>query len=421
MVPRPEYLKSDFPEYPRTYCEPLSFRGEPLLRGRHRIHPYPAMLHPLLVDFLVKQYLSNTRAVILDPFCGSGVTLLQGLTHGHDVVGFDINPIALLISEAKTTAYKEETFRREYDDLKKNILRKGAIDVPPIKNIEIWYDSRVVADLGRIRYVLKRKAYCYSSFFTTCFAWVCRHQSFTRNGEFKRYRMLENKRLCMRNEVIPLFLSHAAAMMEVFLQSALPTKSTRLELRDVETGLPQDLEADLILTSPPYGDSGTTVAYEQYTSFGFEWTNDLTPHFQVARDYYKMSLGNKKDTCPKLAHHDILMDTVGSIDTIDSKRARDVLCFFNDYYRALKNVARSLKPGGHMCFVVGNRTVKNQKIPMDQITAAFMIDLGLTFDSITVRKISNKVMPSQNSPTNITGYKSDTMSMEYIVVCHRNP
>ena len=42
--------------YTRTEQQELSFQGERLLRGRHRIHPYPAMLHPLLVDFLIGKY-----------------------------------------------------------------------------------------------------------------------------------------------------------------------------------------------------------------------------------------------------------------------------------------------------------------------------------------------------------------------------
>lgn len=377
------------------------------------------MLHPLLVDHLVETYVDKARGMILDPFCGSGVTLLQGIMHGHDVVGVDINPIALRISKAKTTIYDERTFRREFDDLREKIGRETQVDVPPIRNIDNWYDPSIVTDLGRIRHILKSSNYRYSSFFTTCFAHVCRNQSFTRNGEFKRYRMDEVKRLSMKNEVLPVFMSHTNAMMEVFLQKELPNRSTRLELRDVEAGTPIDVEADVILTSPPYGDSGTTVAYEQYTSFGFEWTNDLIPDFQTNRDYYKLSLGNKKCDYHELAGHDVLMDTIEQIDKVDPKRASEVLRFFISYYRALANISPCLKPGGYVCFVVGNRTVKNRRIPLDQITASFMVAMGFTFESISVREICNKVMPSRNSPTNVIGNKSKTMSSEYIVVCRK--
>ena len=83
--------------YERTSKNELSFAGERLLSGRHKIHPYPAMLHPLLVNFLLKKY-AKKNDVIFDPFCGSGVTLLQSSINNHKSIGFDINPLALLIA-----------------------------------------------------------------------------------------------------------------------------------------------------------------------------------------------------------------------------------------------------------------------------------------------------------------------------------
>ena len=378
------------------------------------------MLHPLLVDYLIERYVERSHSVILDPFCGSGVTLLQGILRGHDVIGLDINPIALLICDAKTTIYDADLLRKEFDDLRRSIVTRGSMDIPQIRNIDIWYDPSVVADLGRIRHVLKKRTYHYSSFFTACFAFVCRNQSFTRNGEFKRYRVQQAKRESMKNEVLPVFISHTGKMMEEFLRDDLPNRSSILQLQDVESHIPSELNADMILTSPPYGDSGTTVAYEQYTSFGYEWTCDLTPKFRATSDYHKLSLGNKKDICDEVEQDGILMETVARVREADPKRALDVLRFFNGYRRTLTNIYRRLRIGGCMCFVVGNRTVKGVEIPMDQISASFMEGLGLTLLSISVRELSNKVMPSRNSPTNVKGLMSKTMSKEYIVVCRRD-
>jgi len=75
-----------------------------------------------------------------------------------------------------------------------------------------------------------------------------------------------------------------------------------------------------------------------------------------------------------------------------------------------------LNKKGRVCFVVGNRTVKGIKIPTDQITASFLDSMNAKFEGIFVRDISNKVMPSQNSPSNKIGVKSQTMMNEYIVI-----
>ena len=187
-------------------------------------------------------------------------------------------------------------------------------------------------------------------------------------------------------------------------------------MQNVADDIPENNNADVILTSPPYGDSGTTVAYEQYTSFGFEWTHDLIPDFQTVHDYQKQSLGNSKSVCDSVYEHPSLTETVERIHAVDPKRALEVLQFFNGYQKALTNISRCLHRNAFVCLVVGNRIVKNQQIPMDQITASLLAALGLSFDSISVREISNKVMPLRNSPSNVRGCQSKTMSNEYVVV-----
>ena len=98
--------------YKRTTQKELSFSGEKLTRGRHKVHPYPAMLHPLLVDFLIKKY-AKKDDVVFDPFCGSGVTLVQSSVNGHSSVGFDINPLALMIAKTKTGKYDEKKLKED--------------------------------------------------------------------------------------------------------------------------------------------------------------------------------------------------------------------------------------------------------------------------------------------------------------------
>ena len=404
-------------EFTRSAETDLSYRGEKLLRGRHRIHPYPAMLHPLLVNHLLQAY-AKGGDVVFDPFCGSGVTLLQAAVHGYESVGFDLNPMGLLIARAKTTAYQRDTFLTEYNHLHNSVIESSDVDIPVLRNREYWYSPDVVNDLGRIRRALKNHAYVYRDFFLAIFAFVCRNQSFTRNGEFKRYRMNHERIASAKNEVFARFFSHVEAMIEVFLKNDIPRNASQPTLANTENPLPSNLKYDLVVTSPPYGDSGTTVAYGQYTSFGAEWINGLDIHRGVA-DSYKIDrecLGKKGRLNGELRNHAVLTNTIEQIDRADPKRAREVLYFFNGYYKAVNNVVANLNDQGRVCFVVGNRNVKSVQVPMDQITASFLKSMGLHFEKIYVREILNKVMPSKNSPTNKKGVKSKTMTTEFVVV-----
>ena len=103
----------------------------------------------------------------------------------------------------------------------------------------------------------------------------------------------------------------------------------------------------------------------------------------------------------------------------DIERAGDVYSFYVDLDAALQSVARKTKSGGYQFWVVGNRTVKNELLQTDVIIAELAPQYGLVPLYTVDRNIPNKVMPSLNSPTNITGVKGSTMTMEHIVILRK--
>lgn len=72
----------------------------------HGIHPYPAKFIPQIPNALIQE-LSSVGDTVGDIFCGSGTTLVEALTLKRNAVGVDANPLACLISGAKTTALTE--------------------------------------------------------------------------------------------------------------------------------------------------------------------------------------------------------------------------------------------------------------------------------------------------------------------------
>src|ERR1700678_4369787 len=285
--------------YPRTTKDDLSFAGENLLRGRHKIHPYPAMLHPLLVDSLLEDF-AKDGDVVYDPFCGSGTTLLQANLKGHDSIGFDINPMALLIAKVKSQKYNIKLLKEEFEAFKTSVRRTKNVDIPDIKNIEYWYSKEVINDLGRVRTVLKKNGYKYHDFFICVFAFVCRNQSWTRNGEFKRYRIAEEKLANIKNNVIKKLFGNIEGMIDI-IAAEQPLKSSKPILANSENAISNKINYDLVITSPPYGDSRTTVAYGEYSSFGADWTNDLNDYWTNNLKVYldKQSVPEQKSKSKK--------------------------------------------------------------------------------------------------------------------------
>lgn len=69
----------------------------------HGIHPYKGKFYPQLAKGLINQLGLAHGARVLDPFCGSGTTLLEGHLNGYETFGCDLHPLAAQIARAKTS------------------------------------------------------------------------------------------------------------------------------------------------------------------------------------------------------------------------------------------------------------------------------------------------------------------------------
>ena len=116
-------------------CEEWSFRDA----GRsqttaftHDYHRYPAKFIPQIVRKLIEDYAPSDTQVVCDPFGGCGTTLVEAKLLGHKSIGFDINPVAKLITQTKTTAIKPRTLVNSRNKFL-TVLRKCSISIvqPP--------------------------------------------------------------------------------------------------------------------------------------------------------------------------------------------------------------------------------------------------------------------------------------------------
>ena len=68
----------------------------------HGFHKYPAKFIPQIPKWAINKYLSGSKNKnILDPFCGSGTTLVEGILAGYNTIGIDIDPLSAMISKVK--------------------------------------------------------------------------------------------------------------------------------------------------------------------------------------------------------------------------------------------------------------------------------------------------------------------------------
>ena len=141
--------------------------------------------------------------------------------------------------------------------------------------------------------------------------------------------------------------------------SEKPTGLLRLYLHDVRYPMPFNEKVDIIITSPPYGDSKTTVAYGEFFSFSIEWLKGILP--TTACNLDRLSLGGNKKRKLKSSVYLPVFPTLErileKIAILDEKRAIEVKVFYEDLFMALKNISSCLKDNGIACYIVGNRYV----------------------------------------------------------------
>jgi hypothetical protein len=116
----------------------------------HRLHPYLGKFVPQLVEALLERYV-RPGGRVLDPFAGSGTTLVQALESGHDAAGVDVAAFNCLLMRVKTTPYDAFSLEKE---LRHALGRLGASGERPEGYVREWYAPRAAAELLRFRSLL---------------------------------------------------------------------------------------------------------------------------------------------------------------------------------------------------------------------------------------------------------------------------
>ncbi len=410
--------------YVREIDERWSFRDVNTKEYTHGYHVYPAMMIPQIVRALMDEYGPKGEVkTILDPYMGSGTTLVEASIRGISSIGSDLNPLARLMSRVKTSHYEENVIKDQFAEI---LLHLSFYDESKVRNRNFerisnssyWYSEEALLKLSYLHQLIEEYA-SNSGFFKLILAEIVREVSYTRNGEFKRFRMNESKIVNYNPDPFELFekkVRRNIAGLHEYNAKAGRADVTICNFNSTY-GIPRDIvkegSIDMVVTSPPYGDSRTTVAYGQFSRWANEWFG-----YDNAKTLDNELMGGGK--CREVMFDSKeLNETLSEIRALDEQRYWDVVSFLNDYYLSIKNVANTIRLGGRVCYVVGDRRVKGVQIPLDYFTAEIFEQCGFVHIKTIVREIPNKRMPSLTSPTNRKGQCVQTMSNEYIVILER--
>lgn len=257
------------------------------------LHTYPAKAVPEMVSDLIKKIMSiKSINTVLDPFVGSGTTALEAKYLGLDFWGSDLNPLAVLLSKTKALTIENTTYTKRrlsefIAQVKEEYPKARLIPVCTFDSIDYWFKEENIRELNFLKFKIsqfinranKANREMYALILLTAFSSTIRRVSLTRNGEFKLYRMSPSDIERFSISSIDEFeeaVSHLLDMLVAANDSYKKETRSTICLQNAKSlNYLKDKSIDLVITSPPYGDSKTTVAYGEFSKLSLQWMEDL--------------------------------------------------------------------------------------------------------------------------------------------------
>lgn len=402
--------------------------------GNHALFQYPAMMVPELQGALLDDLraVSPGSELVYDPFAGSGTVMLESLYRGLEFHGSDINPLAILLCQVKanppTAAAGESAVSRV-------AARTAAIKsptVPVFAGVDKWFKPEIKTGLAQLRAaILGEEELVDRQFLWVCLAETVRLVSNSRISTFKLHTYTAEEIARRESDAIKVFKSvgsqNVAHLKQHWARLELLPESRRTPRVLLLPGSVSDpwvapRQADVLMTSPPYGDNKTTVPYGQHSYLPLQWIAhaDIPGAFdetlmESTHRIDLLSLGGSLKEAD--AARDALCDKSATLSEwlprIDEKPAlrKKVLSFVRDYQRALNALSPRLKDGAFCFFTLGERRVGKQTFPLVDITRELLVADNHE-EVMTIERVlpgSRKRMAAKNS-------QGATMAQEWVLV-----
>jgi site-specific DNA-methyltransferase (cytosine-N4-specific) len=380
--------------------------------GTHGWHRYVGRFPPHVVRSLLNHFGANEKSVVCDPFAGSGTTAVECRLLGIPFVGIEICPLSCLMTRTKaafpteptlladvarnfTTFYNEKWGRflkgRQASDIShKEVLARKGNPVPEFKNVERWFTPEallgvsIAVEIGMSFDGFARDA--------TLLALSSKMRSIG-NVDVDVVRAEYSKRPRENVEAGPLItrqLHKMAADVTASLSSHAhhigPARGVVLHEASVLDVDLNDESIDYVITSPPYGIEAISylrthlLSYRSlFSFFGHDPydTRDKTIGSEYIADASSVSTHgavNASSICRQFFSKPVEK----SDSKLEARRAA-MIKFFDDMLAVGERMSKWLKDGGQVAFIVGNKRLGDDVIPMDTIITELFAKCGLEF------------------------------------------
>lgn len=369
----------------------------------HGYYTYPAKFIPQLAARLIREN-SKEGDIVIDPFMGSGTTVVESIVNKRIGIGTDINEIACLLAKVKTTPIKISDLLQEFTnidfDLQSRLngqyeyfLKKAEQILPENEKIDYWFLPQQKEKLSIIfARILEINHNDIRDFFLIAFAQILKSCSIWLQKSVKPTRDL-NKKIY---DPLTLFLNQSKKMLkkhsefDKILNQNVKNNIDQFRIVKCEDSRNLPCENDiatLIVTSPPYVTSYEYADLHQLPSLWFGYLSELSEfRKKFIGSAYKEDRG-KVDLKSSLAEE--IVSQLGK-----NKKGKEVKNYFTDMLETFIEMKRVLKKGGRACIVIGNTEFHGVKILNAEVFQEQLENIGFKTHNVIHREIPSKMLPS---------------------------
>lgn len=355
--------------------------------GRNPIHPFPARMAPgIALDALGE---SSRSMTVLDPMAGSGTVLAVARKNGHRAIGYDIDPLAVLLGKVWTRSINAAAVR-----LKGRLILERATVLfrslpsghayPPGSDdetrtfVRYWFDEYARRQLTALSTVICRVHddsvrdvlwAALSRLIITKQAGASRAIDLSHSRPHRHFTHAPRKPFAYFSNAVETIIANCPQSGSKDVGPTSVVKLGDARKLDIKSN-----SIDLVLTSPPYLNA---IDYLRCSKFSLVWMGYNVAELRAIRGESVGAEASLKEASNT--------DWVNSV--IDDLRLRPALSprhqamlarYTWDMGQALSETSRVLRRGGRAVYVVGDSTVRSTFVRNSTIVSAVAARHGLS-------------------------------------------
>lgn len=393
----------------------------------HKAHSFPAKFPPQLPRKFILE-LTHPGDVVLDPMMGSGTTLLEAYFQGRQAIGFDIDPLAMLLSQVKLETYNSAELNaagkrilREarktshlYSDLLKAEKAKR-FDAKTIEFLDYWFAIEVQLELLALSAEIEKiESVEIKDFFKLIFSSIIitktggvslaldlahtrPHKAktvFSKNGKILAGDENETKQHLIKTLRSPLdeFEKKVNQNLRGVIESAPSNLYPIMNFGSAQSLALQSNSVDLVVTSPPY--ASNAIDYMRAHKFSLVWFGYPIDALTEKRKTYIGSEGFADLPLTELPER--VENLVAEISQKSKSKGVSLRRYYVEMTLVLREFFRVLKPEKSAIVVVGNSTLAGLDAQVDNSLVEIGKTVGFEIPKVGIRQLdrNRRMMPA---------------------------